>query len=150
MSDFWSRVAGNPAPTAPAYTGPPVATKTPWWQDPPTQQPAASPYGVQAASGGQLTTEQVARAAQAEGHNISRAQHLKNEENCPGCGGGDYMSPPGSTRRRCFDCGYPLVQQGSGVSVTTSSGKGTAARQVDAGGKIAHNYHPGVIEDRIS
>jgi hypothetical protein len=58
------------------------------------------------------------------------------------------MSPPGSTRRRCFDCGWPIVQQGSGVTISTNSG--TPARQVASGGKVARNYHPEVIEDRIA
>lgn len=150
MSDFWGNVF-KPAPRSATgqITGSrvdAVFTQQPWWQDPPgSPEPVSHPV---LGPTGQLTSEQVARAAQAEGHNVSRAQHLKNEDNCPGCGGGDYMSPPGSTRRRCFDCGYPIVQQGSGVTISTNSG--TPARQVASGGKVTRNYHPEVIEDRIS
>lgn len=142
---FWaSKLSSSPAPAAPAQ---PVTI--PWWQDmtPPAPQPAPSPGAVLPGTG--ITTEAAARQAAAEGHDVSRAEHIRHEGNCPSCGGGDYLSAPGGGRKRCFDCGYPLIQQGSGLNVSRS-GKGTQARQVDAGGAIVHNYQPGQIVDRIS
>ena len=33
---------------------------------------------------------------------------------CPGCGSGNYGGTA-ETRARCYDCGYPIQQSGSGV-----------------------------------
>jgi len=63
-------------------------------------------------------------------------------ERCPGCG----SSP--ESRKRCYDCGYPIVQSGTGVrGVTTGqAGAGPAqpARQIDTGG-----YNPTTIIGKI-
>lgn len=57
---------------------------------------------------------------------------------CPGCGSGNYGGTFES-RARCYDCGYPLQQSGSGVGkgVTggpQASGPTQAAKQVEPGG----------------
>lgn len=74
-------------------------------------------------------------------------------ETCPGCGSGNYTkvgsvaTANGSVSTyQCYDCGYPVVQQGSGVSGVASSSNGPArpARQVEGGG-----WNPNVIVDRI-
>lgn len=53
---------------------------------------------------------------------------------CPDCNSQNYFAVHG-TKPRCIDCGYPLVQAGSGVSSTGSSGIPTAqARQVSGAG----------------
>jgi hypothetical protein len=58
---------------------------------------------------------------------------------CPGCGSGNYgksaMAP--EAKARCYDCGYPVVQSGSGVGKgITQQGGGapTPARQIQSGG----------------
>jgi hypothetical protein len=60
---------------------------------------------------------------------------------CPGCGSGNYgasaMTP--EARPRCYDCGYPIQQSGSGVgkgiqSGQSSGGPAAPARQVTPGG----------------
>jgi hypothetical protein len=57
---------------------------------------------------------------------------------CPGCGSGNYGSVQGATPR-CYDCGYPLQQSGSGLGKgiinpgQSSAGPATPARQVPTG-----------------
>jgi hypothetical protein len=41
---------------------------------------------------------------------------------CPGCGSGNYGGATPESRKRCYDCGYPIQQSGSGV------GKGYCGR----------------------
>jgi hypothetical protein len=56
------------------------------------------------------------------------------------------MAAPGGGRHRCYDCGYPIVQQGSGLSGTgTGTGSVTASKQVGQSG----GFNPTVIVDRI-
>ena len=57
---------------------------------------------------------------------------------CPGCGSGNYGSPAGS-RPRCYDCGYPIQQSGSGLGKgiinpgQSAAGPATPARQIPTG-----------------
>ena len=58
--------------------------------------------------------------------------------NCPGCGSSNYSSAGGG-RPRCYDCGYPIQQSGSGmgkgiVSGPQPTGPVQAAVQVETGG----------------
>jgi hypothetical protein len=58
---------------------------------------------------------------------------------CPGCGSGNYGGATPEARKRCYDCGYPLQQSGSGIgtgitSGPKSSGPTQASKQVQAGG----------------
>jgi len=77
---------------------------------------------------------------------VTRAQSAKLAERCPGCNSGNYMSSPSGGRSRCYDCGYPIIQQGSGLSGTsTGSGTVTASKQVGQSG----GFNPTVIVDRI-
>ena len=57
---------------------------------------------------------------------------------CPGCGSGNYGSIEG-TKARCYDCGYPIVQSGSGLGKGITGGPQAAgpaqpAVQVATGG----------------
>jgi hypothetical protein len=71
------------------------------------------------------------------------ATHLRvsKEGTCPECDSTNYMTPPGTQAKpRCYDCGYPLVQSGSGPAMPTADmGPAQPARQVNAGG----NWNPG-------
>jgi len=71
---------------------------------------------------------------------------------CPGCGSGNYggVVPEGSmsgmaARAKCYDCGYPIVQSGSGVGKGISQpggGPATPAKQIST----ANNWNPqGII-----
>lgn len=68
----------------------------------------------------------------------------KVEERCPGCNGVNYMSAPNSNYKRCYDCGYPLVQSGTGVSATHADAPTKSAVQVQTGG-----YNPSVIVGKV-
>jgi len=74
-------------------------------------------------------------------------------ELCPGCRSGNYTKVGSITTAngvvhsyQCYDCGYPVVQQGSGAGGVASSSNGPArpARQAEGGG-----WNPNVIVDRI-
>ena len=58
---------------------------------------------------------------------------------CPGCGSGNYASLEGA-KARCYDCGYPIQQSGSGLGTGIigqggqSGGPATPATQVPTGG----------------
>lgn len=68
----------------------------------------------------------------------------RETEECPGCGSGNYMAAPGSQYHRCLDCGYPIVQSGSGVGTVHSDAPVRAAVQVPSDG-----YHPQQIIGRV-
>ena len=54
------------------------------------------------------------------------------------------MSAPGSKYMRCFDCGFPQVQSGTGVGSTATDGTTRRATQVESDG-----YSPKVIVGRV-
>ena len=77
---------------------------------------------------------------------VTRAQSARIADRCPGCNSGNYMSSPNGGRPRCYDCGYPLVQAGTGAGLPSgSSGPATAAKQP----AIGSGFNPGIIVDRI-
>lgn len=60
-------------------------------------------------------------------------------ERCPGCGSGNYGGATPESRKRCYDCGYPITQSGSGMGKGITSGGQAAgpaqpAKQIQAGG----------------
>lgn len=69
---------------------------------------------------------------------------VRQEEQCPSCYSGNYMAATPNSQKRCFDCGYPLVQSGSGVGSTQSDAPAKQAVQVQGGG-----YHPTTIIGRV-
>lgn len=78
---------------------------------------------------------------------VTRAQSARDAELCPGCRSTNYMAPMGTQRKRCYDCGYPIVQSGTGASGTGSSSSGPAkpARQVGQDG----GFNPQTIVGRL-
>jgi hypothetical protein len=112
MSNFWDKVAGNAnqqQPVAPIYRQAPTP--------PTTSQPAYVPQ--------ELREHQLPASA-------------TSASRCPGCGSGNY-SNDGQHKARCYDCGYPLQQSGSGVGKgivggPTPSGPAQPARQIATGG----------------
>ena len=164
MSDsFWAKKLnqGRPAPLELPYSIPQQhapANSRPWWdQSAPVEiQPGYGPsaqaqvlYDAQgnavlvgpngqvlAVQGtpGDLSPEEIAR-------HTKSARKAKSTETCPECGSGNYtiigskFTKNGEVEtKRCFTCGYPVVQRGSGMSgLTTGKATGTA-RQVAHGG----------------
>ena len=77
---------------------------------------------------------------------VTRAQSAKSSDRCPGCNSGNYMAPMGTQLKRCYDCGYPIVQSGTGAGGTgTSSGPAVAAKQPSQGS----GFNPNVIVGRV-
>ena len=75
----------------------------------------------------------------------TKAQHLRKSSFCPECGSGNYMIMNGNYSR-CYDCGYPVVQSGSGMPTSSSNGApARAARQVST----SNNFNPQQIVGRI-
>lgn len=67
---------------------------------------------------------------------------------CPGCGSGNYGGTA-ETRARCYDCGYPIQQSGSGmgrgiIGQGEASGPAQPARQIQTGG-----WNPNTIIGKI-
>ena len=112
-SNWWADKLANPGrtqstpPAQPVYQPPqPQQPQQPVYQQPVYQQPE-QPRLPQSAS-------------------ASR---------CPGCGSGNYGGTL-ETRPRCYDCGYPVTQSGSGAAGINQSGSGPAqaSKQVSTGG----------------
>jgi len=74
---------------------------------------------------------------------VSKAISARDQERCPNCMSGNYMAPQGTQRKRCYECGYPIIQQGSGAS--TGSGPVQASKQASQGG----GFQPNVIVGRV-
>ena len=119
-SNWWAGKIGTPVSTnqpTPPYTPPAPAPYNPIPQPPAPQQTTRTPEASSAAS------------------------------RCPGCGSGNYgrsqMAP--EAKARCYDCGYPVVQSGSGVGTgiqQPGGGPATPARQIST----ANNWNPqGII-----
>lgn len=78
---------------------------------------------------------------------VTKAVSARNNDSCPNCFSGNYFAPQGTGRARCYDCGYPLLQQGSGAGMPGggSGGAATPAKQVGQSG----GFNPNIIVDRI-
>lgn len=116
--DWWSRkLTGAPAPKpAPPAPAPPSYGAN--------LQPMPNPYNS--------PPTQVAP---------KKTTYEKNQGTCPECGSDNYYV---GTTSRCYDCGYPVVQQGSGIGATGGEGPAKAARQVPSQG-----FQPTNIQGRI-
>lgn len=109
-ADWWAKKMGVPTPT-------PVMPQVPLAQPQPAQyqQPQQPQYPPS-------------------------VQVTPQAERCPGCGSGNYGGATPEARKRCYDCGYPLVQSGSGMGRGVvgqggqPSGPATPAKQVQTGG----------------
>jgi hypothetical protein len=76
-------------------------------------------------------------------------QQVPMGDRCPGCGSGNYGGATPEARKRCYDCGYPIQQSGTGVGKGVVGGQpngglATPARQVATGG-----YNPQTIIGHI-
>ena len=111
-SNWWADKLGTTnrdANTPPAYQPP---------YQPPIQQPVYQPPMQQEQQPPQQRLPQSASAGR-----------------CPGCGSGNYGGTA-ETRPRCYDCGCPVSQSGSGAVGISQGGSGPtqASKQVATGG----------------
>lgn len=126
-NDWWSKKLGNGAPRQ---------------STPPTSPPARVPY-LPPAQAPNVRVDYDPNTDQV----VTKAQSAKRFDSCPDCGSGNYFAPQGTQRMRCYDCGYPITQSGSGGGMPggSSSGPSQKAIQVGQGG----GFNPGQIVDRI-
>lgn len=127
-NNWWAKKLGTPAPLSntPPLTPPPGNVYRP-------PVPQANPQVQYDPAQDQLVT---------------RAQSASLSDRCPGCGSGNYMAPMGTQLKRCYDCGYPIVQSGTGAGPTggsSSSGPATPAKQVGQDG----GFNPQTIVGRL-
>lgn len=121
-NNWWANKLGAPAPQTPST--PPQS---------PVYQPA-NPLPVQ----------------QSYPQSYQSAPITPPADRCPGCGSSNYGGATPEARKRCYDCGYPITQSGSGMGrgVMGQNGSGGTpqpAKQVQSGG-----WNPTTIVDRIS
>lgn len=110
-NNWWANKLGQPQTTRQEMPLPP--SQVPMSYAPPAQSPSFQQQGVRPTASAQAGR-------------------------CPGCGSGNYGSIE-NTKARCYDCGYPIVQSGSGMGKGISggpqaSGPTQAAVQVPTGG----------------
>ena len=124
-SDWWSKKIGHSAtPRQAAPTGP----SKPVPYIPPSQQP-----NIQVNY--DPNSDQL----------VTKAQSAKKYDHCPNCSSGNYFAPAGTQRMRCYECGYPVMQGGSGAGMPSGSGTpATPAKQVGQNG----GFNPNIIVDR--
>ena len=118
-SNWWAQKLGSPAPAPrPAVQQPPVyVPPAPPAAPPPSVNPPRPPGG-----------------ADPQGR-------------CPSCGSGNYVATGsivtmnGSVpSMRCYDCGYPITQSGTGISGIAPNAPAGKAIQIPNGG-----WNPGTI-----
>jgi len=84
---------------------------------------------------------------------LTKAQSQNQATRCPNCYSGNYTKVGVQSTQngsfdvmRCYDCGYPKIQQGSGAGMpSSSSGAATPAKQPAQGS----GFNPNIIVDRI-
>lgn len=120
-----------------------------WWADKlGAQQPATRP--AQPATYAQppsypSQTPPAAVSAASDGRRLPAS--AMSPERCPNCSSGNYGKMTPESKARCYDCGYPLTQSGTGMPGVhiPSNGNTEAAKQIST----ANNFNPGVIVDKI-
>lgn len=137
MSNFWERLRQQQEAEQRANQ-PPRRSDGPWWAEgsnigQTAQNPAPDPQNV--------TQPHIG----ADGHDYSKAMHLKQQGTCPMCGGTNYMKARSDVSRRCWDCGHNEgrdVHDPSLPTAVTMEGPAQRAMQTAAGGASVSNYHP--------
>jgi ribosomal protein L37E len=107
-----------------------------WWADKlngrapsHTVAPAPTPQGGTPQYPDQRLTPQGAVYGHLEA-SVQRQSQVPEAPRCPECGSGDYHAS-GQAKPRCFDCGYPLTQSGTGMGGKGSVRGSSPARQVE-------------------
>lgn len=126
-SNWWANKLGNSSPG-------------PRSDMPATRPPARTSVSVTGTQAHRLPVQY----DQEEDTLTTKAQHVRKSSSCPECGSGNYMIMNGNYSR-CYDCGYPVVQSGSGMPTSTSTAPVRAAKQVST----SNNYNPGHIVGRV-
>lgn len=137
MTNFWERVRVQQEAEA-AASQPPRRPDGPWWAE-------GTTLGATAQNPVSMAPGPAQPHIGADGHDYSKANHLKSQASCPECGSGDYMKASQNTSRRCWDCGHNEgreVHDRTLPRAVTMEGPPQMARQTNAGGRMTNNYHP--------
>lgn len=129
MADFWSRLSSATPESSPQPTGqqaPPTGQA--WWQVSVSQPPSPEQP--------QTPVPDATQEPDAEAQSLDRTQWAKQTpQSCPSCSSSNYLAHPDqpTVRARCYDCGYPVSQSGSGLRLRMeASGPVQEARQTAA------------------
>lgn len=117
MSDWWSKKLANTQPQT---------TQAPIQSTPPVVQPEP-------------------RTHTPSGNRLPESAALASR--CPNCSSGNYGKVSPEAKARCYDCGYPIQQSGSGapgVRVPTE-GPVQPAKQIST----SNNFNPTTIIGRV-
>jgi hypothetical protein len=76
-------------------------------------------------------------------------QSYNNVRTCPNCRSGNYGSMDPNIKARCYDCGYPVVQSGSGTPGIGQQPTGGGAAQPTRQVSTANNFNPQTIIGHI-
>jgi hypothetical protein len=98
---------------------------------PPSQQPMAA-----------MPTFQPSQTA------AEKAQSARQTASCPDCGSNNYMAIQNAAPR-CFDCGYPIEQQGSRYGSLAGAHVEGSTKQA-SGNDVQNNWNPQGIIGRIN
>lgn len=140
MSSFWEKrgLVGPPQVTIeqPTHT----SQVQPWWQsERPVQQQQVMP-------------QQLVQQPQVAEYTTTKASASRKAGQCPECQSGNYlaMTTKNGDVERCYDCGYPVMQAFSGMSMPSLPGQNvTPTKQIEGAGLGgASNFHPNVIVGR--
>lgn len=77
----------------------------------------------------------------------TKAQSAMQNTPCPECFGNNYMTV-NNAAPRCYDCGYPIVQAGSGMG-SLQGARVEGATQAATGNNATNNYNPQEIIGHI-
>jgi len=138
-NSWWADKLGNNQPQTPRYT-----PQTPPVQ--PVQPGYAQPYqGVTPNTSYPPVTEQPYVDPALAGRRLPAS--ATSPSRCPNCSSGNYGKMTAETAPRCYDCGYPIQQSGSGTPGVRIPSNGTveATKQVST----SNNFNPGTFIGKI-
>ena len=119
-SDWWAKKLGQPTASPAARESIPM---------PPSQQP--------------MTRYTPPAPQQPQ----TKAMSARQTQLCPSCNGNNYMSVANAAPR-CYDCGYPLIQSGSGIG-DLSGANVEGPTKAALGNDTANNFNPTQIVGRV-
>lgn len=136
MTDFWDHYRQQQEQEEKAKA--PVVPDAPWWAMGTTLTPSSSAVPQQPSQGSAEPVSEGHRWAEqeglqgADGHDFSKAMHLREDGICPSCGRDGLMTPSADTERhpeaqaRCFFCGFNTARSIHTVAGMPASVSGRA------------------------
>jgi len=78
-------------------------------------------------------------------------QQVPRGERCPECGSGNYGGATAEARKRCYDCGYPIVQSASGLGkgIVGNGGSPSGSPVPTQQLSTSNNFNPQTIIGKI-